>query len=193
MRRKTWIIIVAAVLLSTSLAGGLYWYWARTPRYALQQMALALKTRDMDTFFKYVDLKDIFDNFLADSSRAPETPANGKTDEWTQLTRSLGRQLSRVFLPKLFEAFESQIRGVAERYLLNLDNAQILGVVAAVTTAEIDQQGEQARVTLVDPKTHDPLRFQMRREPKQGLWRIVSVNYDDVRRLSQREFCRPPR
>ncbi len=54
MRRKTWIIAVAIVVLGGALAGGLYWRWANSPRYALQQAALALQTRDMNKFFLYV-------------------------------------------------------------------------------------------------------------------------------------------
>ena len=54
--------------------------------------------------------------------------------------------------------------------------------------AQIDAQGDEALVTLTDPKTKEPLRFQMRRDPKRRLWQIVSVNYDDLKRFSKREF-----
>ena len=63
MRRKTWIIAVAIVVLGGALAGGLYWRWANSPRYALQQAALALQARDMDKFFNYLNLKEILNNF----------------------------------------------------------------------------------------------------------------------------------
>ena len=91
-------------------------------------------------------------------------------------------------LPKLLEAFEAQIRGVVERYLLHLDNSQILVIVAAATVAQIDTQGDEAEVTLTDPKTKDIFRFNMRRQPNHGTWQIVSVNYADLKRFSKREF-----
>lgn len=191
MRRKVLLIVLAVVLLGGALGGSLYWYWINSPRYALQQMALALKTRNMDTFFKYIDLKDIFNNFLDASGADSPEPPDQKADEWTQFTRNMGRKFSRYFLPKLFETFEIQIRTMLEKYLLHLDNSQILGVAAAATTAKIERQGNEAQVTLVDPKTKDPLRFQMRREPQQGIWRIVSVNHQDLKKFYQREFPAP--
>jgi hypothetical protein len=75
-----------------------------------------------------------------------------------------------------------------ERYLLRLDNTQILAIAAAATVAQIHRQGDEAGVTLTDPKTKDTMRFQMRRRPNHGAWQIVSVNYDDLKRFCKREF-----
>jgi hypothetical protein len=188
MRRKTWIIAVAIVVLGGALAGGLYWRWANSPRYALQQAALALQARDMDKFFNYVNLKEILGNLVQACGKDLETPTEQGTDEWTKLCRQLGRKFANVLLPKLFEAFETQIRGVVERYLLQLDNSKIVVIAAAATVAQIDSQGDEAGVTLTDPKTKDTFRFQMRRQPNQGAWQIVSVNYADLKRFSRREF-----
>ena len=188
MRRKTWIIAVVIVVLGGSLAGGLYWRWVNSPRYALQQAALALETRNMDKFFNYLDLKEIFNKFIEASSKDLDTPEDQQADDWTKYSRRMGRKFAHLFLPKLFESFETQIRGVLERYLLNLDNSQILGIAAAVTVAKIDTRGDEAAVTLTDPKTKDTLHFQMRRQPNHGVWQIVSVNYDDLRRFYKREL-----
>jgi len=192
MRRKTWIIAVAIVVLGGALAGGLYWRWANSPRYALQQAALALEVRDMPKFFNYLDLKEILNQFIAASSKDLETPEDQQADEWTRFSRQLGRKFAHLFLPKLFEAFETQIRGGLERYLLNLNNSQILAIAAAATVAQIDTRGDEAWVTLTDPKTKDTFRFQMRRLPNHAVWRIVSVNYDDLKRFSKREFHPKP-
>ena len=188
MSRKTWIIAVAIVVLGGALAGGLYWRWANSPRYALQQAALALQARDMDKFFNYLNIKEILNNFVEASSKDVGNPDDPKADEWTRNSRQLGRKFAHLFLPKLFDAFQTQIRGVMERYLLNLDNSKIVVIAAAATVAQIDQQGDEAEVTLTDPKTKDTFHFQMRRQPNQGIWQIVSVNYADLKRFSQREF-----
>jgi hypothetical protein len=192
MRRKTWIIAVAILVLAGALAGGLYWRWANSPRYALQQAALALQARDMNKFFIYVNLKEILNNFIEASSKDLESPEDQPGDEWTKFSKQLGRKFAHLFLPKLFEAFETQIRGVMERYLLHLNNSQIVGIAAAATVAQIDSQGDEAGVTLIDPKTKDPFRFHMRRQPNHGDWQIVSVNYDDLKRFSKREFHHKP-
>ena len=188
MQRKTWIIAVAIVVLCGAVAGGLYWRWANSPRYALQQAALALQARDMDKFFNYVNLKAILNNMLEASSKDLETPEDQSSDEFTKFSRQLGRKFAHLFLPKLFEAFESQIRGAVERYLLHLDYSKILVIAAAATVAQIDSQGDEAVVTLTDPKTRDTFQFHMRRQPNQGTWQIVSVNYEDLKRFSKREF-----
>jgi len=188
MQRKTWIIAVAIVVLGGAVAGGLYWRWANSPRYALQQAALALQARDMDKFFNYVNLKEILNNMVEASSKDLAAPEDQPGDEWTKFSRQLGRKFAYLFLPKLFETFEAQIRVVVERYLLNLDYSKILVIAAAATVAQIDRQGDEALVTLTDPKTKDTFQFNMRRLPDQGTWQIVSVNYDDLKRFSKREF-----
>jgi hypothetical protein len=188
MRRKTLIIAMAVVVLGAALAGGLYWRWTDSPRYALQQAALALKARDMHWFFKYLNLQEILSNFVEASSKDLEAPADQQADDWTRFSRRMGRKLAHLFLPKFFETFQSQIRNVLEHFLLNLNNSQILGIAAAVTVAQIDTRGDEAAVTLTDPKTKEVLRFQMRRQPNHGAWQIVSVNYEDLKKFYKREF-----
>jgi hypothetical protein len=190
MRRKTWIIAVAIVVLAGALAGGLYWSWINSPRYALQQAALALQSRDMDKFFNYINLEDILNNLAKASSQDLQTPEDQAADDFTKFSRQLGRKFAHLFLPKLFAAFEGQIRGALESYLLHLNNSQILAIAAAATVAQIDSQGDEAMVTLTDPKTKDTFHFQMRRQPNRGVWKIVSVNYDDLKKFSKREFHR---
>jgi hypothetical protein len=190
MQRKTWIIAVAIVVLGGAVAGGLYWRWANSPRYALQQAAMALQARDMDKFFNYVNLKEILNNMVEASSKDLAAPEDQPGDEWTKFSRQLGRKFAYLFLPKLFETFEAQIRVAVERYLVNLDYSKILVIAAAATVAQIETQGDAALVTLTDPKTKDTFQFNMRRQPNQGTWQIVSVNYDDLKRFSKREFYR---
>jgi hypothetical protein len=188
MRRKTWIIIVALVVLGGAVAGGLYWQWLNSPRYALQQAAVALKTHNLDKFFTYVDLNEILKNFVEASSQDKSAPEDSPADDWTRFSRDLGHKFGKLLLPKILSTFQPQIRRVLEHYLLNLDNTQILGVVAAVTVAQIDTRGDEAQVTLTDPKTNEKLRFQMRRQANQGAWQVVAVNYADLKRFSKREF-----
>jgi hypothetical protein len=190
MRRKTWIIALAIVVLGAALGGGLYWRWSNSPRYALQQAALALKTHNLDKFFTYLDLKEIVTNFAEASSRDQASRDDPQADELNKFTRSLGGKFAQLFLPKLIESFEPQVRKVLGHYLLKLNDTQILGIAAAVTVAEIDTQGDEARVTLTDPKSQEKLRFQMHRQPDHGNWQIVSVNYDDLKRFYKRELCR---
>ncbi len=100
----------------------------------------------------------------------------------------MGNKFARFVLPQLFESFQNQIRTVMEKYLINLDDRQILAIAAAATTAEIEVQGEEATVTLVDPKSKEAFHFQMRRQADTGTWQIVAVNYQDLKKFSHRHF-----
>ena len=93
MRRRTLIIVLIAVVVGAVLAGGAYWRWTDSPRYALQHMALALKTKNMPEVFKYFDLKAILNNLIEASSQEPEEPKGGKEDEWSRMSRQIGGQI----------------------------------------------------------------------------------------------------
>ncbi|HZE21665.1 MAG TPA: hypothetical protein VE082_06400 [Desulfobaccales bacterium] len=188
MRQKTWIIALTLLIIGGALGGGLYWRWLNSPRYALQQAALALEARNMDNFYKYVNIKEIFNNNLEASRQDQEKPASQPDDDWTKYSRHLGRKFAYLFMPKLFDAFQDQIRDLISHYLLKLDHSQILAITAAVTVAQIDTQGDEAAVTLTNPKTKETLHFQMRRQPNQGVWQIVSVNYQDLKKFYKREI-----
>ena len=185
--RKPLFIMLAVLLLAAAAAGGLYLRWSYSPRYSLHQMVLALKTKNMNNFFKYMDLQAIFNNFTEASSRDLEIPEDKIKDDWTRLGQSLGRKFARHVLPQLFKSFEKDIRRAAEVYLLNLDNTQLLALAAAITVAGIEVKGEEAEVRIRDPKSRDDFRFRMRRDAD-GAWRIVSVNYQDFKKFIKREF-----
>ncbi len=189
MRRSVLITVLALIILGGAIAGVLYWRWYHSPRYALQQMALALKNQDMPGFFKYLDLKEIFKNLLDATAKDLESPPDKGEDDWTRSTRRLGRKFARNLLPKLFDTFEKQIRGGLEQYLLTLDSSQVLAIMAAVTVARIDTQGDEAQVTLKDPKTGEPFRFLMRRYPD-GVWRLVAITYEDLKKFVKHEWNR---
>jgi hypothetical protein len=189
MRRRVLLIVLAVIVLGGGVAGAFYWRWYHSPRYALQQMVLALQTKQMDHFFNYLDLKAIFNNFLEASDHDLGGPENNKDgdDLIRLLSQQWGRKLARQLLPKLFDLFEKQLRETLTSQLLKLDQTEILGMGAAATMAQIVVRGENAEVTLQDPKTQEPLRFQMRRQDK-GVWRIVALNYQDFKRLAKREL-----
>ena len=111
MRRRTWIIAVAIVVLGAALAGGAYWRWTNSPRYALQRWPWPCKTRNMHKFFKYVNLKDILNNFVEASGQEPENPGRPTADDWTRLPANGAANSPDVFLPKLFDSFEARSKG----------------------------------------------------------------------------------
>lgn len=189
MRKPIIFIVIVAVLAAGAILGGvLYQKWRDSPRFALQQMVLALKAKDMERLFKYLDLKEIFKNAV-DSSTAEMNNSEDKPggDEWTRFSRQLGRKFARQIFPKLYDNFEKQIQQAIQAYLRDLTNTQILALTAAVATAKIEVQGEEAQVTVYDPKNKRPMRFNMRRF-EGGVWRVVLLNYNDFKYLLKKEI-----
>jgi hypothetical protein len=179
--------LLAALLLGVVVAGGLWWRWYNSPRYALHQMVLALQTKNYQNFFKYLDLVAITDNLTEAGGQDLSQGAEPK-DDWERLGRKLGQKMAKMVLPKLMESFQGQIQAAVEQYLQNLTSTQVLALAGAVTAAEVSVQGEEAVVTLKDPKTKDTLRLRMARNPQDGNWRIVAVNYNDLKKMVKREL-----
>lgn len=188
MKRSALVIFSIVFLLAAVITGGLYYRWLNSPRFALHQMVLALKTKNMDKFFKYVDLQEITSNLVDASSEDLAPEERPDMDEWESLSHLLGKKVAKFVLPKLLEKFDKQVKGAVEQYILNLSITQVLGLAAAATTAEINTRGEMAQVKLVNPKTGEPFRFRMARDPATKEWRIVSIRYGDLKRLLKREL-----
>ena len=183
------IIIVAVLAIGAITAGVLYQRYLASPRYALQQMVLALKAKDVEKLFNYLDLKEIVKN-VAESSAAEElnnAEDKPEKDEWSRFGRQLGRKFARHIFPKLYDSFEKEIQRGVKSYIKDLTNTQILALTAAVATAGIEVQGEEAQVTVYDPKNQRPMRFTMRRFADGG-WRVVHLNYKDFKPLLKKEF-----
>jgi len=187
MRRKTLIIILAVFIVGAGAGGGLFFNWIYSPRYSLHQMVMALKAKNMVDFINYLDLKEIFNNFLEASSTDLPPPSSQEGDEMARLTRNLGRKFARFVLPQLFKTYEKDIQATMEKYMVSLDNKQVLALTAAIAVAQIKVEGDEAQVSIRDPKTKEDFRFQMRRQ-EDGVWRVVEVNYQDIKKFIKREF-----
>jgi hypothetical protein len=74
------------------------------------------------------------------------------------------------------------------QYFDTLTTQEFVALNAAVALAEINQQGEQAQVTLKFPKKDGRLRLTMAWNPQLRRWRVVSVNYEDLKHLVKKEL-----
>ncbi|MDI6853774.1 MAG: hypothetical protein QME75_09275 [Deltaproteobacteria bacterium] len=188
MKRSAIIIFSAVVLLTAGVTGALYWRWLNSPRYALQQMVLAIQTGNMDKFFKYLDLQEIANNMVDAGCTDLAGPDKPDLDEWDRLSRRLGTKVAKFVLPKLVEKFDKQVKAAIERYLQELSRTEVLALAAAATTAHIDRQGDVAQVKILDPHTGEPFRFSMAWDQSMKEWRVVAIQYQDLKRLLKREL-----
>jgi hypothetical protein len=188
MRRSPLIFLLAALLLGIVVAGVFYYRHRHSPRFALQQLVSCLSIRDYDKFYDSVDLPGIMSHLMTETGRdliPPELPIG---DFLSQFGWKMGGKVARQLIPRLFETFDQELRKLLNQYFDTLGPQEFVALNAAVALADINQQGEQAQVTLKFPKKDGRLRLTMVWNPQQRLWRVVAVNYEDLKHLVKKEL-----
>ena len=151
-------------------------------------MADALTNRNYKVFYSRLDLKGIFNQLVQDTGQDLIPPEDPEGDYLGQLGRSLGRKLAKYILPRMFEAYEGELKKLITEYLRKLTIQELLALEAAVRLAEIEPQGEEARVILRFPKDDRRLRLTMSRAFPDHSWRVVSVSYEDLKKIVKKEL-----
>ena len=109
-------------------------------------------------------------------------------DDVSRLARSLTKKFARFLAPKMVVALEPQIKAGVEKYLAELNTMQKTALSAIPAKAEIQQQNGMARVTLTEPNSGQTFQFQMAKPPEGNKWRIVEINYQDLRTIIEKKF-----
>jgi hypothetical protein len=172
-----------------------FYYWRETPRFALWQMTRAIQANDTQTLFQYIDLQAIADQLVAKSTGDVDSwllnkglGATPEEDDVSRLARSLTKKFARFLTPKFVAALEPQLKGIVEKYLAELNTLQKAGLSALPAKAEIQQEDGVAAVTLTDPQSGQTLHFNMARPTDGGKWRIVEINYEDLKSFIERKI-----
>ncbi len=184
MRRSPLIFLLVALLLGVLVAGVFYYRHRHSPRYALHQMALSLTNRNYDNFYDYVDLAGIVSHLMEETGKALLAPNLPGGNFLSQFAFKMGGRVVR----HLFESFEREFRKLANQYFDTLTTQELLALQGAVALADISQKGEEAQVTLRFPEKDTRLRLTMAWNSQQRRWRVVSVNYEDLKALLNREL-----
>ncbi len=187
------IVVVIALGLGVGIYLGYQNYWRQTPRYALWQMVRAMQANDTQTLFQFVDLPAIVDSLLEQSSGDLDTWLLPKglelpEDQLTRLGRNLTKKFAKFLAPKLVVALEPQIKTAVEKYLAELNTAERAALAALPAQAQIRQEGNTAWVTLTAPNNDQSIRFRLVRPENGQGWRLVEINYHDLRTLLDRHF-----
>ncbi len=196
-RRKGLLLGLLALAAVLALGSGAYLayqsYWRQTPRYALWQMVRAMQANDTQTLFQFIDLPAVVDSLVEQSAGDLDTWLLPKgmelpDDQLTRWGRQLTKKFAKFLAPKLVAALEPQIKTTVAKYLEELNTAERAALAAIPAQAQIRQEEGSAWVTLVDPNTKQQLRFRLTRPEGQDRWRIVEVNYQDLRALIEKEI-----
>ncbi len=188
-------VIGVVILLGLAIGGylGYQTYWRQTPRYALWQMVQAMQANDTKTLFQFIDLPAVVDSLVEQSAgdlgtwllpKGLELP----DDQLTRLGRNLTKKFAKFLAPKLVVALEPQIKASVEKYLAELNTAERAALAAIPAQAQIRQEEGSAWVTLTIPNGSQSFRFRMVRPEDVRQWRIVEINYQDLRSLLDRHI-----
>jgi hypothetical protein len=192
-----YLVALLFLIVAIGLGSGIYYfaYWRETPRYALWQMVRAIQANDTQTLFQYIDLQAVVDNLAEKSTGDLESwflqkglGATPGEDDLSRLARSLTKKFARFLAPKMVVALEPQIKAGVEKYLAELNTMQKTALSAIPAKAEIQQQNGMARVTLTEPNSGQTFQFQMAKPPEGNKWRIVEINYQDLRTIIEKKF-----
>jgi hypothetical protein len=186
-----------ALFVIIGLGAGIYYFafWRDSPRSALWNMVRAIQANDTKTFFQYIDLQAIADNLVEKSSGDLESMLQKKglgaapqEDDVSRLVRSLTKKFARFMAPKMVAALEPQIKAGVEKYLAELNTMEKAALSALPAHAKIQQQNDIAAVTLTDPNSGQEYHFRMARTAEGERWRVVEINYQDIRGLLEKKF-----
>lgn len=186
MRRSPLVFVIAALLLGIAVAGWFYYQHRNSPRFVLHQMANALTQRNYKKFYTYLDMSSILGHLMQETGKDLIPKELPEGDYLGQLGWKMGRKFAQNLLPRILETFENNLKSLINKYLDTLTTEDLLALEAVVALAEINQQGDEARVTLKFPQDGQ-LRLTMSRMPNQS-WRVVSVNYEDLKNVLKKEL-----
>ena len=188
MRRSPLVFVAIALFLGIVVAGAFYYLYRGSPRSALHQMVSSLIQRNYKEFYTYLDLESILGNLMQETGKDLISPVIPEGDYLGQFGWKMGRKFAQQLLPRLFKSFEPDLHQLINQYLDTLTTQELLALEAAVTLAKIKQQGEEAQVTLRFPKDAGSLRLTMSRSSQDRAWRVVSVSYEDLKKLLNKEL-----
>jgi len=188
MRRSPLVFVIAALLLGIAVAGGFYYHYRQSPRFALHQMVNALMHRNYKEFYTYLDLNSILSHLMQETGKDLIPSEIPQGDYLSQFGWKMGRKLAQNLLPKILQTVEKNLHGLINKYLDTLDTEDLLALEAAVALAEISPKGDEAQVILKFPKGNAQLRLTMSRNLPKRSWRVVSVNYQDLKNLLKKEL-----
>jgi hypothetical protein len=159
-------------------------------------MVRAIQANDTQTLFQYIDLQAVADNLVEKSTGDVESlllkkgfGATPEEDDVSKLVRGLTKKFARFLAPKVVAALEPQIKAGLERYMAELNTMEKAALSGLPAKAEIQQQDNVAAVTVTDPISGQTFHFRMARPTDDAKWRIVEINYQDLRAILERKFA----
>lgn len=166
--------------------GALGWlYAASTPRYALYQLGVAIRERNVAAAERYFDVERIADTatdvIVADYLARQPAPTSDAETAGRQLAAGIAKHRVR---PQVVTRVRAEIRRSVERAGIQPTALALpVGAVAVFRAFEVASAGPDVWVTFRDP-AQGPVRFRMSRQADRG-WQISEFDPEWVRRRAR--------
>ena len=176
--KKNRTILLGVIIICLAFGLGLSWRWIQnSPYYSLYQIGAALKNRDTNSLLIYVDLESILNQQMPGtlSTLLPSFKLPSALGNISGTLAGLNIKLS----PEMNKGLQSLISQNLREYLENPKNPTLSSSFLLLSGAKVKINGDNALVALQHEK--DQLRLGMKNQ--EGIWRIVDLNSEDIRRL----------
>jgi hypothetical protein len=185
--KKHRTILISVLIIALALGAGLSWRWVQgTPYYALYQIGVALKNRDLNTFLTYVDVESILGHQASESISSLLSSLTA-SNTVGRIAGSLG-EIKIKITPEGNKSLSLLAIQQLQNYLENPQNPTLPSSFGLLALAGFSVKKDYALVTL--KKDRDQLRMGMQKQ--EGLWRVKELNPEDTRRLI-RTYLLPPK
>lgn len=160
------IIIISLAIAAIAIGGG-YYYFTGTPTYSLYQIKKSIQDHDSITFNKYIDTDRIIDGLVTDAMEGAEA----------ELSDNPFAGFAKTLLLSMKDEFKSSLNKSIEEISTEKDSK-----LAKLKIKDVIKDGKSANITLKN-SDNEELRLSMIKTPE-GYWKIVSVNFDDFKKVS---------
>lgn len=169
--KKAIIVTFIAIIV---IASGSFYYYVGTPSYSLYKLKKAIQNHDSASFNKYVDVDRIVDDLMNTAVAQTEKEMGDLKDN---PFGELGMTIAKGLMSSMKEQMKTEINKSIEEISENKDDKY-----SKVEIENIVKEGKSAKVTLVNSEG-DTIKMDMIEMPGR-YWRIVSVNFDDFKKIN---------
>lgn len=124
MKKNVILIVVGLIIIGLA---GYYWHWTHSPKYSLWQIKKAVKTHDMDSFNKYVDIESVVDRLIDQALEGKLGETKAPSNQWEAAGQNLASGLIKFMKPQLTKVAKDEIASYIEKGTPDIKQAQDQG------------------------------------------------------------------
>jgi hypothetical protein len=196
MIRKSILIIV--ILFLVIFLG--YYYISGLPHYTFYLIYKSVKNHDVESFYKYVDIDSIIDNFMNDAWKEA-MQKNQADDEYSALGMGLAQAMKPMAKTMLIDLAKQEITNAIEDIKQPSKQESLIKETPVklflnrfkslkeFSNIKIRTNGKVTEVEVPSAKTYESLTIKMRKTPHR-YWKIVAIQLpyiSDIIKMKQQE------